>query len=515
MFWPGPSASAASYLSPSSPEREQERGSSSTARQLLANTESTATTESPTTANPPESTTASESRIRLLPLLDGSRSFRFDIIDKRVPEGVCLRVGRFTERSRSPTHVAFRSKVVSRGHAEIWTEGGKFYIRDTKSSSGTFLNHTRLSPPGVQSQPFLLRDGDVIQLGVDYQGGRDEIYRCVKMRVELNRDAREEASLFKLSLFENLVKLLDISNLGKLCESDGASNSTECCICLYAIGPFQALFVAPCSHSFHYKCIRPLLVDNHPQFQCPMCRTYVDLEASVEVSELWARVAELKKEREKARTEIDEEDESQKQPTDTHLPEVITNDSGTETKTISQASTSATTCLQSKEKMLGATLAPVEVGEDEAVPLFTTSEVGDTSSTIQEKRRSEPGTLAVVENGGDLADRSKRENHSEFLQKEQEDDLEIDGTENDTPQSRMKSTRSSMPVPSGRQRHRRKTSDGSATDLAEAEHLQGATFVASPPRLLPEIGQLRELSDRNESNTVNTDGGELTQESGR
>lgn len=60
-------------------------------------------------------------------------------------------------------------------------------LRDTASSSGTFLNHIRLSSPSVESRPFPLKDGDVIQLGVDYQGGTEEIYRCVKIRVELNR----------------------------------------------------------------------------------------------------------------------------------------------------------------------------------------------------------------------------------------------------------------------------------------------------------------------------------------
>lgn len=64
----------------------------------------------------------------------------------------------------------------------------QFYIRDTASSSGTFLNHIRLSSPNVQSRPQMLKDGDVLQLGVDYQGGTEEQYRCVKMRVEIGRD---------------------------------------------------------------------------------------------------------------------------------------------------------------------------------------------------------------------------------------------------------------------------------------------------------------------------------------
>lgn len=97
------------------------------------------------------------------------------------------------------SRAAFRSKVVSRSHAEIWCEpGGKFFIRDTASSSGTFLNHIRLSSPNVQSRPQLLKDGDVLQLGVDYQGGAEEMYRCVKMRVEVGREWQQRgASEFK------------------------------------------------------------------------------------------------------------------------------------------------------------------------------------------------------------------------------------------------------------------------------------------------------------------------------
>jgi hypothetical protein len=45
----------------------------------------------------------------------------------------------------------------------------------------------------------------------------------------------------------------------------------------------QALFIAPCSHTFHYKCIRPLIEAHHPSFSCPLCRTYADLEDDVEV----------------------------------------------------------------------------------------------------------------------------------------------------------------------------------------------------------------------------------------
>lgn len=52
---------------------------------------------------------------------------------------------------------------------------------------------------------------------------------------------------------------------------------------MFAVAINQALFIAPCSHTFHYKCIRPLLDAHHPAFNCPLCRTFADLEEDVEV----------------------------------------------------------------------------------------------------------------------------------------------------------------------------------------------------------------------------------------
>ncbi|KAJ3198847.1 hypothetical protein HDU82_000969 [Entophlyctis luteolus] len=72
--------------------------------------------------------------------------------------------------TKSIEHVWFKSKVVSRSHAEMWLRDGQVYLKDTGSSSGTFLNKMRLSPSGKLSRPYPLKDGDVIQLGIDYQG---------------------------------------------------------------------------------------------------------------------------------------------------------------------------------------------------------------------------------------------------------------------------------------------------------------------------------------------------------
>jgi hypothetical protein len=62
------------------------------------------------------------------------------------------------------------------------------------------------------------------------------------------------------------------------------SNSLECCICISPIAPFQALFVAPCSHCYHYKCISPILAQGL-MFQCPLCRQVANLAAPVSTDE--------------------------------------------------------------------------------------------------------------------------------------------------------------------------------------------------------------------------------------
>lgn len=269
--------------------------------------------------------------VRIVPSIENpSRSLIFEIVDRELEAGTVIKIGRFAERSQSPNHMSFKSKVVSRSHCELWVhtdgkvrhnmgnEGGRhkillkvvcrteqLYIRDTKSSSGTFLNHVRLSPANQESPPTEIKHGDIVQLGVDYQGGQEEIYRSVKMRFEINASRKPRPLSFSISQFNNLKNLSRVasshaedgrqSSLVLLDEEsekhppvasdsggDVVAEVNECCICLYALAPFQALFVAPCSHSYHFKCIRVLL-QSYPGFQCPICRTYSDLEASVAI----------------------------------------------------------------------------------------------------------------------------------------------------------------------------------------------------------------------------------------
>jgi hypothetical protein len=81
-----------------------------------------------------------------------------------------LRIGRQTNVKTVPTPVNgfFDSKVLSRQHAEIWADRtGKVWIRDIKSSNGTFVNGTRLSAENRESEPHELQTSDHLELGID------------------------------------------------------------------------------------------------------------------------------------------------------------------------------------------------------------------------------------------------------------------------------------------------------------------------------------------------------------
>jgi pSer/pThr/pTyr-binding forkhead associated (FHA) protein len=81
-----------------------------------------------------------------------------------------LRIGRQTNAKTVPTpsNGYFDSKVLSRQHAEVWADrNGKVWIRDVKSSNGTFVNGARLSPENRDSEPHELQTQDHLELGID------------------------------------------------------------------------------------------------------------------------------------------------------------------------------------------------------------------------------------------------------------------------------------------------------------------------------------------------------------
>lgn len=81
-----------------------------------------------------------------------------------------IRIGRQTNAKTAPTATNgfFDSKVLSRQHAEIWADrNGKVWIRDVKSSNGTFVNSFRLSAENKDSDPHELQTQDQLELGID------------------------------------------------------------------------------------------------------------------------------------------------------------------------------------------------------------------------------------------------------------------------------------------------------------------------------------------------------------
>ncbi|KAF2674551.1 hypothetical protein BT63DRAFT_13476 [Microthyrium microscopicum] len=100
-----------------------------------------------------------------------------------------IKIGRQTNAKSLPTQYNgyFDSKVLSRSHAEVWADrNGKIWIRDIKSSNGTFVNGHRLSQENKDSDPHELRDQDMLELGIDIvsEDQKTVVHHKVAARVE-------------------------------------------------------------------------------------------------------------------------------------------------------------------------------------------------------------------------------------------------------------------------------------------------------------------------------------------
>ena len=148
------------------------------------------------------------------PLQNSRPSLTFIPISRTLPSESCvIRVGRYSERDGIPianpsepsdAPIGFKSKVVSRKHCELIFMNGQWHIKDVGSSSGTFLNHMRLSQPNMTSKLYTVKDGDIIQLGIDFRGGEEMIFRCVRIRIECNRSWQRQPNEFKYGLIPPL-----------------------------------------------------------------------------------------------------------------------------------------------------------------------------------------------------------------------------------------------------------------------------------------------------------------------
>ncbi|XP_048877998.1 sarcolemma associated protein a isoform X7 [Brienomyrus brachyistius] len=100
-----------------------------------------------------------------------------------------VKIGRSVARCRpAQNNATFDCKVLSRNHALVWFDHktGKFYLQDTKSSNGTFINSQRLSRGSEESPPCELLSGDIIQFGVDVtENTRKVTHGCIVSTVKL------------------------------------------------------------------------------------------------------------------------------------------------------------------------------------------------------------------------------------------------------------------------------------------------------------------------------------------
>ncbi|KAJ3107801.1 hypothetical protein HDU97_003149 [Phlyctochytrium planicorne] len=247
-------------------------------------------------------------RIQLIPFAEPPNKVvpGLEMAERRLKEGIVVRIGRLVvkdgqtqppkPRKNAEADIWYTSKVVSRTHAEMWVKDGQIFIKDIGSSSGTFLNKMRLSPSGKESRPYPIKENDVLQFGVDYKGKTEDMFKCVNVKVGFYdqswvKQSRKNANPVRFRAA--LKSLLAASNpYGSSNGTSGAKDTdeddptaTECCICIGSVAPMQAIFLAPCSHCFHFKCVASIIAQS-AMFQCPLCRQVANLAASVSMDSL-------------------------------------------------------------------------------------------------------------------------------------------------------------------------------------------------------------------------------------
>ncbi|KAK3918615.1 Sarcolemmal membrane-associated protein [Frankliniella fusca] len=106
-----------------------------------------------------------------------------------------VKIGRSVARAKPAANNAiFDCKVLSRNHALLWYDTGKFYLQDTKSSNGTFVNNHRLSKGGEESTPREVCSGDIVQFGVDVMENAGKVtHGCIIATLRLYLPDGKEA----------------------------------------------------------------------------------------------------------------------------------------------------------------------------------------------------------------------------------------------------------------------------------------------------------------------------------
>lgn len=126
-----------------------------------------------------------------------------------------VKIGRLLAKAKvSPHNGIFDCKVLSRNHALLWHENGKFFLQDTKSSNGTFVNNHRLSKSGEESKPQEVFSGDVVQFGVDViENSKNISHGCITAVLRIYLADGTEAKSNPVDNFINDVSTQDLYNI--------------------------------------------------------------------------------------------------------------------------------------------------------------------------------------------------------------------------------------------------------------------------------------------------------------
>ncbi|KAH9939172.1 hypothetical protein B0H21DRAFT_698552 [Amylocystis lapponica] len=137
-----------------------------------------------------------------------------------------VKIGRQTNAKTLPAerNGYFDSKVLSRQHAEVWEESGKIYIKDVKSSNGTFINGERLSPEGLESEPFELKTDDIVEFGIDIVGedNKSIIHHKVAARVVCVFTEQEAQAAARVEAQQNTPAYAAVSNQNAVANGSNA-----------------------------------------------------------------------------------------------------------------------------------------------------------------------------------------------------------------------------------------------------------------------------------------------------
>jgi len=114
--------------------------------------------------------------------------------------------------------VVLESPIVSRKHAEIFFEGGRFFVKDLKSGNKTFLNET----PLPSEQKTILQPGDLIRIGP------------YDLRFTLPRPGdqdpyeKTDSDILEIKMVKKLLKALDRENAPSLEIMEGPGQGQRC-----------------------------------------------------------------------------------------------------------------------------------------------------------------------------------------------------------------------------------------------------------------------------------------------